>query len=218
MPRKHIARLRSIATLFSNKFFGSVCKKYMGKDVVIDRIIINKSAISSHPITEWHADQQAEGRRSFKFMLYLSDVTENNGAFSYVRGSHTLVSNITNRAEVENISNLDIHNFGQIADITDRLGDSSQKKFISEIKKHIISDYESDDCYSISAKKGSILMFDTKGIHRGGCVRKGERILIRIHCFEPERGVVDDRSWMCRSVSDLKKWLFYQDCFGWGNS
>ena len=36
-------------------------------------------------------------------------------------------------------------------------------------------------------------------------------------CFEPERGVVDNRSWMRRSVSDLKKWSFFSRPFGWGN-
>ena len=215
VPRRHRCKLQSLSTLFSDTFFEKTCKKYLGEDVVIDRIIVSKSNVSNKPITMWHADQQNEGRLSFKFMLYLSDSTWESGAFSYVRGSQSLVQDIVRRAALKGVPNTELHTFEQIADATNKFGDADQKQYCESLKKHITGDYESDDHFSIAAKKGSILMFDTKGIHRGGCVREGERLIVRIHCFEPENRGNDGRPLIRRLLSRIKRTLLPKP-FAWG--
>jgi len=55
---------------------------------------------------------------------------------------------------------------------------------LKDISAHIRGDFESDNIYSLSAPRGSIVVFDPKGVHRGGCVNEGERFLIRVHCYE----------------------------------
>jgi len=219
VPRQHIGKLRTISNFFCNSFFEDVCKGYMSKqynvkDVVIDRIIVSKSTVSDKPVTLWHADQQDEGRKSFKFMLYLSDTNGDNGAFSYVKGTQNLVHDIVSKAAPEGIANTDLHSFEQISGAIEKLGNLDQKQELDNMRAHIKGDCVSDDHYSISAGKGSALLFDTRGIHRGGCVRKEERLLIRVHCFEAP--LTDkSRPWLRRALSALKNMLRPKP-FSWG--
>lgn len=206
-PRSEKQRLRNIAALFSQGFYENVCKGYLGNDAIVDRIIFSRSPASERAITMWHADQQSEGRLSFKFMLYLTDAGEDTGAFSYVRGSHTVMRAVMETAAEQGVPNTDLHSFEEIAAMFERFGSEDEKAWLADVGGHIDGDFTSDDQYSITAKAGSILLFDTKGIHRGGVVRLGERMLVRIHCFEPERR----SSWIRRLRTALKP-----NPFGWG--
>jgi hypothetical protein len=211
-PRGASDRLLGVRALFSQKFFETVCKGYLGDDAIIDRTIFSHSQASERPITLWHADQQAEGWHSFKFMLYLTDTSEDTGAFSYIPGSHEMMRAVMRAAAAKGVANIELHSYAQIADAFERFGSDAQIRWFKEVGGHISGDFASDDQYSVAAKKGSILLFDTKGIHRGGVVRHGERMLVRIHCFEPERragGVI-------RGMVDGMRATFAPKPFGWG--
>ena len=52
---------------------------------------------------------------------------------------------------------------------------------LQSIAKHVNSDLDSDDYYTVSAKKGSLIIFDPVGFHRGGRITNGERYIIRAH-------------------------------------
>ena len=52
---------------------------------------------------------------------------------------------------------------------------------LQSINKHLNSELNSDDYYTVSAKKGSLIIFDPVGFHRGGKISKGERYIIRAH-------------------------------------
>jgi hypothetical protein len=214
VPHSALDRSRNIATLFSNSFFERVCKSYLGNDAIIDRIIFSRSKASERPITLWHTDQQSEGRLSFKFMLYLTDASEDTGAFSYVPGSHAMMRILLSKAAKQGIPNTDLHTFEQIVDNFKRFGSDEEKAWFADITRHITGDFASDDHFSVAAKQGSILLFDTKGMHRGGVVRHGERLLVRLHCFEPERRN-KRRSWPHRAVNLLRMTL-KPNLFGWG--
>jgi hypothetical protein len=64
------------------------------------------------------------------------------------------------------------------------VGMTEAVNLLDSLTRHIRGDYESDDAYSLAAPPGSVIMFDTKGIHRGGVVRAGHRFLMRVHCFQ----------------------------------
>lgn len=167
---------------------------------------------NEQPITLWHADQQAEGRLSFKFMLYLTDTNEETGAFSYIPRSHNMMRKAMQTAAAEGVPNTDFHSYAQISQAIGRYGSDAQKQWFSEIGNHIRSDFASDDQYSVVAKKGSILLFDTKGIHRGGIVRHDARTLVRVHCFEPEPW----QTGLARRLIEGMRATFSSSPFGWG--
>jgi hypothetical protein len=186
IPDDEQGKLGTISEFFSRAMFVDTCREYLHRDAYVDKIVVHKEAPRNQPVTEWHADQQKLGLQSFKFMLYFTDVTERNGAFSYVPGSHSIVKTVTNRAQTCGIPNMQAHNFEQIKSLAVQLKLDDCITSLRDISTHIRGDYDSDNFYSISAPRGSIIMFDTKGIHRGGVVAEGERLIMRLHCFEPQ--------------------------------
>lgn len=117
-----------------------------------------------------------------KAIIYLSDVDERNGPFSYVLGS--------NRMRISRLDDLiceanDSNGLGAT-------GPEARKRFAALPKRlrqkgafgndltpdSPISAGINAGLWAIQAPKGSIVLFDTKGIHRGGMVVEGERRVI----------------------------------------
>jgi ectoine hydroxylase-related dioxygenase (phytanoyl-CoA dioxygenase family) len=117
-----------------------------------------------------------------KAIIYMVPVTERNGPFGYVVGSHRL-----------DMSALD--NFICEANDHNGLSDTApdaRRRFASLPKrfrqKGAFGNDLPDDCaasrellraaWAVTGPKGSIVLFDTKGTHRGGMVEAGERHVI----------------------------------------
>ncbi|MEP5731175.1 MAG: hypothetical protein ABJL67_17610 [Sulfitobacter sp.] len=117
-----------------------------------------------------------------KAIFYMSDVGPKNGPFSYVLGS--------NQMPVSRLDDL-------IGEANDHNGLSAthleaRKRFAAlpaklRQKGAFGNDLEDDNAlaqeirksvWEITAPKGSIVLFDTKGIHRGGMVVEGERYVV----------------------------------------
>lgn len=117
-----------------------------------------------------------------KAIFYMSDVGPKNGPFSYVVGS--------NKMEMSKLDDL-------IAEANDHNGLSATTRQARERfaalpgklrqKGAFGNDLKDDDqlareiregLWSITAGKGSIVLFDTKGVHRGGMVVEGNRYVI----------------------------------------
>lgn len=117
-----------------------------------------------------------------KAIIYLSDVGERNGPFSYVLGS--------NRMRISKLDDL-------ICEANDSNGlgatDPQARRLFAALPARLrqkgafgndltpdaaISADINAGLWAIQAAKGSIVLFDTKGIHRGGMVVEGERRVI----------------------------------------
>lgn len=117
-----------------------------------------------------------------KAIIYLSDVGERNGPFSYVLGS--------NRMRISRLDDL-------ICEVNDSNGlgttDPQARRKFAALPARLrqkgafgndltpaspISADINAGLWAIQAPKGSIVLFDTKGIHRGGMVVEGERRVI----------------------------------------
>jgi ectoine hydroxylase-related dioxygenase (phytanoyl-CoA dioxygenase family) len=186
IPKEEVGRLKKTWEVFSQPLFQQMTTAYLGPGAYVDAIIFHTQHADPKPITEWHADQQNQGLFSFKFMLYFNDVNQDNGAFSYVPTSHLVVRKIIARAKEQGISNTKAHHFEQIRQMAKDLKLDDCVEFLRPLSTHIKGDYESDNKYSLNAPKGSIIVFDPKGVHRGGVVSQGERRLVRLHCFQPQ--------------------------------
>lgn len=106
----------------------------------------------------WHRDSPF--RHQFKFILYLIDVDESNGPFEYILGSHK-ISNIYKIARLLGIS---LSKY--------RFSDEEINQVLTKNKK-----------LTVTGKKGTLLIADTRGIHRGKPLLQGMRMAITRYYF-----------------------------------
>lgn len=144
------------------------------------RDIFPDAGVSELPATAYcHRD--ASGG-DLKAIFYLSDVGDRNGPFSYALGS--------NRIRISRLDDLiceanDSNGLGATDPVARRRFAALPKKlrqkgaFGNDLTpaSPLAGDIESS-LWSIKAPTGSIVLFDTKGIHRGGMVVEGERRVI----------------------------------------
>jgi len=100
----------------------------------------------------WHRDSIYY--KQFKSIIYLVDTTEENGPFEYLIGSHTTSSA------------LDIIKKTTVDGTNDRLNDND----INEIVKETGIERK-----SFPGKAGTLILVNTRGIHRGMPIRQGTR-------------------------------------------
>lgn len=100
----------------------------------------------------WHRDP--EEKRTLKVFLYLSDVTEQAGPFTYLQGSAP-----TGLGKYKNIfrQQLPRGSYPNESDLLKKVNDK--------------------DCLVATGKKGTIIFCDTAGLHRGGYAKTEPRIM-----------------------------------------
>ena len=132
------------------------------------------------PITAYYHRDASGG--DVKAIIYLNDVRPENGPFSFVLGSHKI--------KVDWLSNL-------IQETNDSSGLSSTEPNARErfaalpaifrkkcaFGNDVLSESDVAErihaaAWQITAARGHVVVFDSKGVHRGGMVAEGERIVI----------------------------------------
>lgn len=130
------------------------------------------------PTAYFHRD--ASGG-DLKAIFYLSDVGTKNGPFTYVLGSH--------RAKIRRIDDLICEANDHRLSATDKSSRSLFAALPKSLRKKgafgndVLPGSETANkiaarSWSIEGEAGSIVVFDTKGVHRGGMVESGERRVI----------------------------------------
>lgn len=112
----------------------------------------------------WHRD--SINRRQLKYIVYLNDVTEDNGAFEYLTGTQHASDKFK------------INNYLGIPRSETRYKDDQ----INKIKEKF-PEYKSVIC---EAEKGSVIVVDTSGIHRGRPLKKGHRYALTQYMSDTE--------------------------------
>ncbi len=101
----------------------------------------------------WHRDSPY--RHQFKFILYLSDVSNKNGPFQYINGSHR-EENIYKHSKI--------------------LGESCGKyRFTTNEINTILEECPEFNINTVEGQAGTLLIADVKGLHRGMPLESGER-------------------------------------------
>lgn len=117
-----------------------------------------------------------------KAIIYMSDVGPDNGPFGYVRGSHRMKMSVTDDhiAEANDSNGLagtDLASRRLFAALPSRL--RQKGSFGNDVPDGSpLAGELLDSLWSITAPRGSVVVFDTKGVHRGGMVVQGERRVI----------------------------------------
>lgn len=117
-----------------------------------------------------------------KAIIYMSDVDDASGPFSYVVGSHRMKIGrfddlICEANDSNGLAGTTVEARARFAALPARLRQKGSfgndlletEPFARDITRGL---------WAITAPKGSIVLFDTKGIHRGGMVERGERRVI----------------------------------------
>ena len=117
-----------------------------------------------------------------KVIIYMSDVGSKNGPFGYVIGSHRMklpaaVDHVAEANDSNGMSGTSFENRSYFSALPARW------RYKGTFGNDVLNDtplaktIESGH-WSITGDKGSIVMFDTKGVHRGGMVISGKRRVI----------------------------------------
>lgn len=147
-----------IAEFNNDKRFQALSDAYYGTPTTVGVSLANrikgdggKDALGSGG--DWHRDRML---RQFKTIMYLDDVTENDGPFQYIENS-----NMTNTKQFSEDS--------KITGMPDKITRLTAKDVDPLIAK------QPDRFQSFTAKKGTVILVDTSGLHRGCPVYNGKR-------------------------------------------
>ncbi|GAA0645348.1 hypothetical protein [Brevundimonas lenta] len=117
-----------------------------------------------------------------KAIIYMTDVGDRTGPFSYVVGSNRMKINrlddlICEANDSNGLAGTDAQSRARFAALPKKL--RQKGAFGNDLRPDSPLGREiGQGLWAVKAGKGSIVLFDTKGIHRGGMVEDGERRVI----------------------------------------
>jgi len=145
-----------IQRILADLTFASIAQEYLRAIPIVDVVSMWwHTDFSDKPDGEsaqfFHFDMDRP--KWLKFFIYLTDVTEESGPHFYVAGSHK-----TDGVPAELLNK----GYARLQD--------------EEIKAH----YSASDIIEFVAPRGTILAEDTRGLHKGGHVISGDRLMFQI--------------------------------------
>lgn len=146
----------TVQVLLSEKLFWVIAQEYLGCKPVADVVgMWWHTAFDKEPnpeaATMYHFDM--DRLKWLKFFFYITDVEVDNGPHAFIRGTHKRGS-IPYRFLKKGYA---------------RLSDSE-----------VFSFYDKKDEIIYTAPRGTIIAEDTRGLHKGSPVQKGDRLLFQI--------------------------------------
>lgn len=156
-------------TFFNNDMINNIASAYVWKNVSSYQRMIE---IRPDPGVESNSDvfHFDDWRHRFKAFLYLTDVSEQNAPFRYLRGSHR-------PGKWREEKDYEYYRYGYEGSYghfsTEEINDLQSKHNFSEI--------------TCTSKKGTLILADTRGIHKGTPLDSGKRILLANYFAQRER-------------------------------
>lgn len=144
----------------NNKLFDTICKKYtkapFNKKTLINKLRYEEGKVKNSG-AGWHRDNH---HCQFKTIIYLTDVTEENGNFQW-------------------ITNSNLKNIGKPPPRTKNY----DTRFFDSTVEELIKNEDKCNLVNIIGEKGTIIIADTTYIHRGNIIKRGERRAITQYYF-----------------------------------
>jgi hypothetical protein len=144
-----------IQNLMADRSIISVAQVYLSAQPVVDVVTMWWSAVSQRPDKQaaqfWHFDM--DRIKWLKFFVYLTDVGPENGPHSFVEGSHRR---------------------GGIPQ------DLLRKGYSRLTDEEVGRNYSPDKFVEFTAPRGTVIAEDTRGLHKGKHVTKGDRLIFQL--------------------------------------
>jgi len=150
--------------IYSDPFIRDILRKYTGIHNPVGMLLAARIDAKQGNVGSgggWHRDSPTS--HQFKAIFYLSDVSEINGPFQFIKGSHK-------KSAVIKAYLRGIFKPGQF-----RFNKREIKNFLADSKSQI-----SD----IVAPEGSLIFADTKGLHQGKPILEGSRYVLFCYFWE----------------------------------
>jgi hypothetical protein len=182
--------LKPVSDVFLSSPIAELSKKYLGWNWNSHSIVFDDREFTNELVGTWHTDNTDDSRTCLKFYLYLSDTPQGHGEFQYVKKSHIVTKYVARRlGSTHNIKEL-LHDREALVEELDKLeGSSSEFRQLVSDDASVLDDIrtlsESSDCdagrFMYPGRRGTLLVFDSHGLHRGGLSLGGRRIILRSH-------------------------------------
>lgn len=167
---------------------------FFGEPVQLDHIMSIESPVSDEPITKWHTDANSISDHpdcfSLKFFVYLNSIDESNGAFAYVRGTQYIVTIVRRGIFEGRIPYFPTGSVTQLLTaisvpaVSEYLNEQVSKRDVEVFRKNLLEldDHQGGDRrHDLAGPAGTLLVFDDRGVHRGGIPRVGPRSILRVN-------------------------------------
>ncbi len=145
-------KISETAALFAhNESFLKIAKAYLEREITLRFCMANRTRFvekNSGSGGGWHRDMNY--KKGFKALVYLVDVTEENGCFQYLPKSSSALHHLLKTP---------------IAD---------KYQFSQEDVMAMVSQ-DATKIMNLTAKAGTVVLFDTNGVHRGKPIEKDSR-------------------------------------------
>jgi len=156
---------KNILEFAHDPFINDLSNTYNGTETVTAFTLSNRIVFSndSHIIGSgggWHRDSN---NRQFKSILYLNDVTENNGVYQIIEKSHKLVSYLKDSKN------------GKLSPGVIRFSDGQIDRIIKNNPERL---------KTIVGKAGTLIVKDCSCIHRGSPLKEGKRYALTNYIFD----------------------------------
>jgi ectoine hydroxylase-related dioxygenase (phytanoyl-CoA dioxygenase family) len=144
-----------IQKLMADRSFIAIAQRYLRAQPIIDVVAMWWNVVSARPdkgaAQFWHFDM--DRIKWLKFFVYLTDVQPENGPHSFVSGSH--------------------RNGGISSDLL-------QKGYSRLSDEEVSSHYSPDKFIEFTAPRGTVIAEDTRGLHKGKHLTKGDRLIFQM--------------------------------------
>jgi hypothetical protein len=149
--------------IFNEEINVQIYNKYIGR-IKNSFIMANKVLFKENNLGSgggWHRDSIS--RKQLKFILYLNDVTCQNGCFQYLESTQKL----STKFKFNLVLNKNCQN----------------TRFTNDEVEFLIEKYNLK-LINFEAKKGTLIAIDTSGIHRGNPIENGVRYALTNYIFD----------------------------------
>tara|TARA_Y100000590_G_scaffold26142_1_gene29464 strand:- start:3421 stop:4242 length:822 start_codon:yes stop_codon:yes gene_type:complete len=158
------------------------------------------NAKSDKNIISWHCDRADAAanpntsmrlhHRSVKFFIYMTNAESSNGCLGYIPYSHKVVNALSNLVINKKIEyktfwgledlRIQVSNHPVRDLIVKEIGEDKLNSFLNNSK--FIEDQQKDTFeFDFEMRKGSVVIFDEFGVHRGAMPKKNNRLVLRFH-------------------------------------
>ncbi len=181
-------QIKSFERIISHGLISRVADNYLGPGWGTTAIIYNYTkGPSSDERFPLHFDV-ADGYKMLKAYLYLNTGGLENGAFRYIPGSHRLVRAALPKLFKPGTTKVESNNLEDLLEVIRKfpslINDPDMAR-THELLVSLANGTENTYDYVVSGEAGTLVLFDTVGIHGGGKVFSGDRYIARYHFVEP---------------------------------